>query len=176
MKALILEDSFQKLSTASRILHEYSMEYVHFDNTDAPYQMYLVNGSLADFDLVILDLFFYKRVPLIGETRLPSSTAGFYFLLKMAEYEYSVPVIIYSSEDSYLSGLENFFLPTLEEYSKSFEKAPLPSRCYNVEERYKNEIENKKKFLEFAKNLILGHAHDAFELKRLVSEFTISKR
>ena len=176
MKALILEDNVQKLANATRVLQKFSIDHVHFNNCCIPYEMFIVKEGLKGFDLVVLDLFFYKQPPLLGESRLPSSTAGFYFLLKMAEYECNVPVIIHSSEDDYLPGLEKFFLPTIEEFSKLFKNAPLPYTYYHVEERYKDEIDRHRKFLEFAKGLILGHAHNEIELEHLVSEFVTSKK
>ena len=84
MKALILEDSAQKLANATRVLQNFSIDHVHFNNCCIPYEMFIVKEGLKGFDLVVLDLFFYKQPPLLGESRLPSSTAGFYFLLKMA--------------------------------------------------------------------------------------------
>ena len=176
MKALILEDSNQKLENATRVLQKFSIDHVHFNNWSIPYEMFIVRDKLKEFDLIILDLFFYDDPPLLGESRLPSSTAGFYFLLKMAEYECNVPVIIYSSEDDYLPGLEKFFLPTLDEFSKLFKSGPLPYSYYQVEKRYKDEINRHKEFLTFAKKLVLGHVHNEIELKHLVSEFVSSKK
>ena len=176
MKALILEDNDQKLENATRVLQKFSIDHVHFNNWSIPYEMFIVKEGLKRFDLVVLDLFFYDDPPLLGEYCLPSTTAGFSFLLEMAEYECNVPVIIYSSEDDYLPGLEKFFLPTLDEFSKLFKNGPLPYSYYQVEKRYKDEIDRHRKFLEFAKGLILGHAHNEIELKHLVSEFVTSKK
>ena len=176
MKALILEDNDQKLENATRVLQKFSIDHVHFNNWSIPYEMFIVKEGLKRFDLVVLDLFFYDDPPLLGEYCLPSTTAGFSFLLEMAEYECNVPIIIYSSEDDYLPGLEKFFLPTLDEFSKLFKNGPLPYSYYQVEKRYKDEIDRHRKFLEFAKGLILGHAHNEIELKHLVSEFVTSKK
>lgn len=176
MKALILEDNNQKLENATRVLQKFSIDHVHFNNWSIPYEMFIVRDKLKEFDLIVLDLFFYDDPPLLGEYCLPSSNAGFSFLLEMAEYECNVPVIIYSSEDDYLPGLEKFFLPTLDEFSKLFKSGPLPYSYYQVEKRYKDEINRHKEFLTFAKELVLGHVHNEIELKHLVSEFVSSKK
>ena len=176
MKALILEDNDQKLENATRVLQKFSIDHVHFNNWSIPYEMFIVKEGLKRFDLVVLDLFFYDDPPLLGEYCLPSTTAGFSFLLEMAEYECNVPIIIYSSEDDYLPGLEKFFLPTLDEFSKLFKNGPLPYSYYQVEKRYKDEIDRHKEFLTFAKGLVLGHAHHEIELEHLISEFVSSKK
>lgn len=173
MKALILEDNFRKLEQTLIVLRNYSLEHAHYNNLFQVYCRYLNKKLLDYFDLIILDLCFFVNKPLSGGKILPSREAGFHFLVKMAEMEYHVPVIIFSSEEKYLPRLETFLFPSFNEYCSPYQNVHIPK--HYLEEHYKLYIERNKKLLTEIDTFVIGHAHNRTELDQLVKDFVESK-
>ena len=93
--------------------------------------------------------------------------------VKMAEMEYHVPVIIFSSEEKYLPRLETFLFPSFNEYCSPYQNVHIPK--HYLEEHYKLYIERNKKLLTEIDTFVIGHAHNRTELDQLVKDFVESK-
>lgn len=173
MNVLILEDNEYKLENAVDVLYKHGIDnYKHFDNCNEAIDFVIWEKHIKNFDLIVLDLNFYMSRKLIGDYQgLPTQNAGAKFLWQMLENNLSTPVIIYSSEEDYMTIFKEYPVPSsFEEYAKSFENHPLVFSYRQIQERYeseKNEVSKKLLALDF----IIGHAHNEFELSSFIKKF-----
>lgn len=174
MKVLIIEDNKYKLEQVITVLKEHDIvDYVHFNNLQESVK-FIRRGNIKDISFIVLDLFFYLYRPLLGENSMPSTVADARFLYRMLEENLKTPIVIFSSEDDFMTSVNSFFFPKLFEYSKNFQNGPLPLRLHQIEEKYYKDIEKNKELLSKL-DFIIGHAHNNFELCHLISDFLKSE-
>lgn len=173
MKVLIVEDTSSKLETAVALLKKYSItEYEHVNNYYEAVRICFSMNRIDEFDVIILDLFFYLHRPLIGSNDLPNQNAGYMFLCKMAEKKHKKPVIIFSREEEYIEQFKKFLFPSFSDFcTQAKQTSPIfIPRTVNLEKSYKEEMEKSEKMLKFI-DFIIGHARNEYELEELFVNF-----
>lgn len=172
LKVLLIEDNKYKYEDAMRILKKHRItDIIHVDNF---YQVYksICDKQIIQYELIILDLCFFPRPPLIGYdiNNIPTTESGAKVLYHLLKNSYKIPVIIFSSEEDYMTPLNRFMFPRLEEYCKEFNNSSLYLRANEISKLYDDEmVENKKLLLEL--NFIIGHAHNELELEFFLCNF-----
>lgn len=166
MKVLIIEDNETKLNTAKQILQkDFGItDIIHVNNlSNALYLCFRGQKKIDEFDLIILDLCFYKYKPSqINPYKDLSSDSGYRFLSYMVDRATKKDVIIFSSEENYLDGLKKLLFPSYNDFMMN-KKSYFMS--YSEEKKlYEKYIENQQKKLEEICFIVCGHAHNEYEL------------
>lgn len=174
VKVLILEDNNYKLEDAIRTLQENGItDYVHVNNYLEAVDICFRKKRLSEFNFIILDIQFYEYRPLIGSRMLPDQHAGYKFLYKLASAKSSIPVLIFSSVSDYFKEYNDFLFPSLSEYSKSFTKDSqsfIYARASTISAKYEEMTKENKHILENS-TFVIGHAHNSYELKTLITAY-----
>lgn len=171
VKVLIIEDNDYKLEDAIQTLMALGItDYVHVNNYIEAVHICFRQKRLSEFDFIILDIQFYEYRVLKGDRSLPDQNAGYKFLFKLAEAKATTPVFVFSSVSDYQKGYSDYLLPSLLEYSKTFNRGGIDflyTRASTISIKYDEYIRKNKEIIERT-TFVIGHAHNRYELKPLI--------
>lgn len=177
MNVLIIEDNETKLNTAKQVLQEFGItDVTHVNNlSEALYLCFRRKyEEIIEFDLIILDLCFYKYRPSKNAPyRDLSMDSGYRFLSYMIDRNQKKDVIIFSSEDNYLEGLKDFLFTSYEDYMRRFDNRPFVSYS-ETQSMYEKHIQEQKQKLDSI-DFVLGHAHNEYELSSQLKKWLESR-
>ena len=172
VKVLIIEDNNYKLEDAIRILQEFGINhYVHVNSYLEAVDICFRKERLSEFDFIILDIQFYLYRHIPGSHFMPDAHAGYKFLYQLASHGSTKPVFVFSSVKDYLKEYEEFLFPSFSEYNRQFNSQT--SIFILASARYAKYEEEKKKNEQILanSNFVIGHAHNRYELKNLVTSY-----
>lgn len=172
MKVLIIEDNNYKLEDSIRILQELGInDYVHVNNYFAAVDICFRKKRLSEFDFIILDIQFYLYRQFPDSYDLPNTHAGYMFLYELASRACTKPVFVFSSVEDYLREYQEFLFPSFQEYCKQFRSQSfIHAPASTISEKYEKEKKKNEQILENS-NFVIGHAHNRYELKKLVTSY-----
>lgn len=172
MKVLIIEDNRFKFEDAKDVLKCHGItEYVYFDNCEEALDFVYEPDNIKDIDFIILDLNFYMSRDIIGgKPRMPTPNAGGKFIWQMLQNEFTIPIIVFSSEDDYMNVVNDYLFISFSEYARAFDKSPLPMPFSQIKQHYAEEMEAvRQKLLDLT--FVVGHAHQELELDYFITLF-----
>ena len=172
MKVLIIEDNNYKLEDSIRILQAFGInDYVHVNNYLEAVNICFRKKRLSEFDFIILDIQFYLYRQFSGSHDLPDTHAGYKFLYQLASSGSTKPVFVFSSVEDYLREYTEFLFPSFSEYSKQFNsQTSIFMSYYTMHAKYEEDKKKNEQILENS-NFVIGHAHNYYELKKLVTSY-----
>lgn len=178
MKVLIIENDYNKLDNAIRVLrrHFKSAKIVHVNNYNDAIKKCSTKNDIDKFDLIILDMTFCRARPYKNSDPVLHPQTGSMFLAHLAHREANTPVIIYSKAKDYLKIYKSFLFPSFISICYNHDSFPIFVEGSEVQKLYDEATAIGEKLLA-ASNFVIGHAHDVTEFETtLLRHWNIMKK
>ncbi len=165
MKVLIIENDFDKLDSAIRIVkkHFKSAKIVHINNYNEALKSCYSKKDIDKFDLIIFSMKFCRANPNGNPDPTKHPLAGSMFLSHLAQRKSKTPVIIFSDETNYLDIYKAYLFPAFETFCYNCDSYPLFVEGSMVGKLYDEATTLSQEIFD-ASNFVIGHAHTQNEL------------
>jgi len=172
MKVLIIENDFDKLDSAIRIVKKSfkSVRIVHINNYTEALKACYSKKDIEKFDLIIFSMQFCRANPHGNPDPVKHPLAGAMFLSHLAQRKSTTPVIIFSDEKNYLDIYIAYLFPAFETFCYNYDSYPLFIEGSMVGKLYDEATARGQDILN-ASNFVIGHAHTQNELDILIRKF-----